>query len=231
MRILTMTTCLAALALTSPAIAGSGHHGKGSCTRTKNAAVKEYIKADKIMHKGMDITYSGNADIDFVTGMIPHHQGAVDMAKVQLKYGKDEELKKLARWIITTQESEIAFMKQWLAGRKSSWRAPEADKLPSVKSYEEAMHIMHRDMAIDYTGNADVDFARGMIPHHQGAIDMAWVLKEHGMDRDLRRFADEIIRSQGQEIKLMQEWLAKNAPAEKPKKKKKMKPHVHNPSH
>jgi len=66
------------------------------------------------MHDGMDITFSGNADADFVKGMIPHHQGAVDMAKTVLAFGKDAEVKKLAEEVIKAQETEIAWMKEWL---------------------------------------------------------------------------------------------------------------------
>ncbi len=66
------------------------------------------------MHEGMDITYTGNADVDFVRGMIPHHQGAVDMAKTLLAFGKDPQLRKLAEEIIKAQESEIALMQEWL---------------------------------------------------------------------------------------------------------------------
>jgi hypothetical protein len=62
------------------------------------------------MHEGMDITFTGNADIDFVRGMIPHHQGAVDMAKTVIAFGKDPQIRKLAEEIVKAQETEIALM-------------------------------------------------------------------------------------------------------------------------
>lgn len=66
------------------------------------------------MHQDMAITYTGNADVDFVKGMIPHHQAAVDMAKTALAFGKDPEIKKLGEEVIKAQEAEIAWMKDWL---------------------------------------------------------------------------------------------------------------------
>ncbi len=74
-----------------------------------------FAKANADMHEGMDIEFSGNADVDFVKGMIPHHQGAVAMAKILLENGKDPELRKLAENIVAAQETEIAFMQEWLA--------------------------------------------------------------------------------------------------------------------
>jgi len=74
-----------------------------------------FAAANAKMHAGMDIEFSGNTDVDFVRGMIAHHQGAIDMAKIELEYGKDEALRKLAEDIIAAQEAEIAMMKDWLA--------------------------------------------------------------------------------------------------------------------
>lgn len=82
--------------------------------KAENASTKAFKTANEVMHKGMDIPFTGNADIDFIKGMIPHHQGAIDMAKVVLAHGTDPETRKLAEGIIAAQEKEIAFMREWL---------------------------------------------------------------------------------------------------------------------
>ena len=78
------------------------------------ASTKAYKEAHAKMMHDMHQTFTGNADIDFMNGMIPHHQGAIDMAKVLLKYGKDAQTRKLAEQIIADQEKEIALMQAWL---------------------------------------------------------------------------------------------------------------------
>jgi uncharacterized protein (DUF305 family) len=79
-------------------------------------AKKAFMGADHKMMEAMHaVTMTGDPDKDFVAMMLPHHQGAVDMAKVELQYGKDPKLRALAEAIVKAQEDEIAEMKAWQA--------------------------------------------------------------------------------------------------------------------
>ncbi|WP_454918500.1 CopM family metallochaperone [Xanthobacter sediminis] len=80
-------------------------------------AVAAYKAAAADMHRDMAIAYTADADVDFVHGMIPHHEGAVAMARIELAFGRDPEIRKLAEAVVAAQEQEIAFMKAWLAKR------------------------------------------------------------------------------------------------------------------
>ena len=82
-----------------------------------------------------------------------------------------------------------------------------ATENPSTKAYREVNDSMHA-MMVDFTGDADVDFMRVMIPHHQVAIDMAKVVLDHGKDPDVRKLAEEVIKAQDGEIVMMRTWLA-----------------------
>jgi uncharacterized protein (DUF305 family) len=81
-------------------------------------STKAFKQADMDMMHGMSVEYTGNADVDFRTKMIPHHQGAIDMAKVALQFATDPSTKAMAEAIIAAQEKEIAEMQAWLAANK-----------------------------------------------------------------------------------------------------------------
>ncbi len=87
---------------------------------------------------------------------------------------------------------------------------PKGDQGPSSKAYAKANAAMHEAMNIAFSGNADVDFAKGMIAHHEGAIAMSKVVLEYGKDAEMRKLAEAIIAAQGPEIEQMKAWLAKN---------------------
>ena len=95
-----------------------------------------YDSAMKDMHEDMmKVETTGNADVDFVKGMIPHHQGAIDMAKIVERKGADPEIKKLAEGIIDAQKKEIADMKAWL--KTAEAKLKEEAKAAEKKAAEE----------------------------------------------------------------------------------------------
>jgi uncharacterized protein (DUF305 family) len=90
-------------------------HGGHGMSASGNPVTDGFRQANEKMHMDMNVPLTGNADRDFAQSMIPHHQGAIDMARIELEHGKDPELRKLAEAVVSAQESEIAQLKEWLA--------------------------------------------------------------------------------------------------------------------
>jgi uncharacterized protein (DUF305 family) len=89
--------------------------------------------------------------------------------------------------------------------------APRGDQSVASLAMNAVNERMHREMAMEYTGNVDADFAKNMIAHHQGAIDMAKIVVAFGKDPKIRELAQNVIRAQEDEITMMKSWLAANA--------------------
>jgi len=106
---------ISTLAFAAPACAENMQMDMSKPMGGHGASSHAFAEANAKMHKNMMIEMTGNADVDFIRGMIPHHQGAIDMAKIELQYGKDPEIRKLAEAVIKAQEAEIAEMNAWLS--------------------------------------------------------------------------------------------------------------------
>jgi len=113
----------------------AGTHADGDQPSTE-PDWSELIASMEKMHMAMGaVQRSGNSDVDFVRLMLPHHQAAIDMAKTQLLYGKDAQMRRLALEIITDQQLEIELMQHWLKQREPG-QAKE-NQTPAAKAGKE----------------------------------------------------------------------------------------------
>lgn len=152
-----------------------------------------------------------NYNLRFIDAMIPHHQGAVDMAKEALPKSRHPQIKKLANDIIKEQNKEIAQMKQW----RQAWYPKVGDKPMAYDAQMGHMMEMSSDqkknmmMSMDLgtaDANFDLRFINAMIPHHEGAVTMAQDALSKSNRSDLKKLAQSIINSQHAEIQQMKQW-------------------------
>jgi uncharacterized protein (DUF305 family) len=164
------------------------------------------------MNHNMDLGPADeNYDLRFIDAMIPHHEGAVVMAKDVLQKSKRPELQKLATAIISAQTEEIAQMKQWrkvwYPSVPSTPMAWHTEKSHMMAMNPEQISAMKMDMDL---GKADAEydlrFVKAMIPHHEAAVVMANDLASKTKRPELQKMAKDIIASQQVEIDQMRQW-------------------------
>jgi uncharacterized protein (DUF305 family) len=145
----------------------------------------------------MDHSMMVKSEREFVAGMIPHHQEAVDTAtEVLARGGSTEEIRTLALNIIEAQETEIAMLKQW----HLDWYGEE---YVADDSYQPMM----RDLSQLSGAPLDERFLQDMIPHHMGAIMMAQSVRPYIEHQEITDMADTIMETQTAEIELMRNLL------------------------
>jgi uncharacterized protein (DUF305 family) len=184
------------------------------------AAEEKTIHQPTVEQRALGIYQSySDADIDFMTGMIPHHAQAVIMAGWAPSHGARSDIAILCERIVVGQADEIRSMQQWLSERgqpvpdatstrmKMKMNGVEHDMLmPGMLTDEEMTEL-------DKARNSEFDrlFLEGMIKHHQGAIDMVNDLfKAYGAAQDdtIYKFASDVFADQTIEIEVMQKMLA-----------------------
>lgn len=99
----------------APALAQHAGHGSAAPAAAAAPSTAEFNAAAATMHRDMAVPLTGDADRDFAASMIPHHQGAIAMAQVELRHGRDPALRRMAEAIIAAQEKEIAALRAFLA--------------------------------------------------------------------------------------------------------------------
>ncbi|UJA21504.1 DUF305 domain-containing protein [Thermoleophilia bacterium SCSIO 60948] len=147
-----------------------------------------------------------NVDGAFATEMIPHHQMAIEMAEMALERGRHPEIARLARAIVEAQESEISKL-EGIHERLFDEPVGSIDFVSLPLSDEDSGMDMDMTMLAD-ARPFDRAFIDMMIPHHQGAIEMAQIELEDGSDPEAKRLAEKIIAEQSDEIAEMIEWRA-----------------------
>ncbi|MGW5420527.1 DUF305 domain-containing protein [Streptomyces sp. NPDC003943] len=175
-------------------MAGMDHGGKATASATASTDGSEQGTG----------TFN-DADVMFAQMMIPHHEQALEMAKLADTRAQDPEIKKIVGDVEKAQDPEIRKMKSWL----KSWGKPESmggggHSMGGMMTDQEM-----KDLAAAKGKGFDRKFAELMIAHHEGAVSMAKTEQQSGSDPEAKRVADDVVRTQTAEIDRLKQILAR----------------------
>ena len=174
----------------------------GSGSRTSDSG-------NELVSQPTPVTYDIESDLEFIDLMVPHHQLAVDMARLAEQKAAHGELKGMARDIILAQEDEINRMNIWreeLAADASNVTPPSHS---GSGGHGADSHVMGMDVDLNKLAaspNFDRDFIEAMLPHHRSAIDMSRSAMPNLKKAEVRDLANDIITTQQTEIDRMLAW-------------------------
>jgi uncharacterized protein (DUF305 family) len=190
----------------------AGDGGRGTDKKTGDMGGMNHSKMD---HGSMDmgsgdmardmVMESGRySDERFIDAMVPHHQGAVEMAQVALKNAEHEEVRQLSEDIVSAQEAEIRELKAIKEQEFGTSEVPMEMDAGEMK----AMGMTDPDELAN-KDPFDKAFIDAMIPHHRSAISMARLALQESDNPEIREIARNIVGAQKKEIAQMQEWRRK----------------------
>lgn len=158
------------------------------------------------MAKMNELEMTGVFDLDFANMMILHHQAAIDMSKVEIAQGRDEQIVEMAQSIQTLQTAQTLQMKQFVDNYKTPVVKTGTTKtqLILVVIMKAMMNKMNN---MSMTGHTDRDFIAMMIPHHRSAVMMAEKELRHGESPALKKLAQQMILDQNLEIEEFKAWM------------------------
>ena len=178
---------------------GGGGHGNGE---TEEGMQGMAHRAESTDASGM-LTENGEySDERFIDAMVPHHQGAIDMAQVALENAEHPEILALSEDVVSAQETEMGQLK---AVKQEQFGTSEA----SMDMSAEEMEGMGMTMSPEELANQepfDKAFIDNMIPHHESAISMANAVLEESENHEIREIAGAIVDAQEREVEQMMLW-------------------------
>jgi len=156
----------------------------------------------KGMAKQMVMQNGEYSDKRFIDAMVPHHQGAIEMARVALGNAEHEEIKDLSQNIISTQQAEIEELKSIKQEEFGTSQVPMEMSPQQMRG----MGMMMNPRRLAQSKSFDKAFIDAMIPHHQSAIYMAQLANEKSKIPEIKELAENIVSAQKREIEQMKQW-------------------------
>jgi uncharacterized protein (DUF305 family) len=156
----------------------------------------------KSMAKQMVMQNGKYSDKRFIDAMVPHHQGAIAMARVALDNAEHEQIKELSQNIISTQQAEIEELKSIKREEFGTSQVPMEMSPQQMRGMGMMMNPQHLSQSKPF----DKAFINAMIPHHQSAIYMAQLAHEKSKIPEIKDLAENIVNAQKREIEQMKQW-------------------------